>query len=534
MQRLRAVNVVDTGLASGPVNHALDRHLLALAAARRIHDTLRFYRSEPAVSVGCHQALAREVRLAYCRARGIDVVRRASGGGVLYLDRDQLAFSLVMRGTQRWRHAPLVELLQQGAAAVATGLQMLGIPARVKLPNDAEVDGRKIASVFVARDEHALLLQATVLLDADVRTMLEALRIPTEKLSANGLAVARERLTTAVACLGRAPQLAAVQSALMRGVELALGLRLRRRQSMPAPWSVGPEQLDAERDNAARIEWDDGDGESLEALIRTPGATLRARAAFTALGERLRRIEFATDAHIAPSGFFADLQDVLSGLPFPLAAGAIRHLMRRHAVQAVGVAGADIAQLLRQLADRHALMQRHRFSTREVNALMTCAAGAAPDTPGVLARASVMLVPYCAKPAWCKWRHRDGCGECGECEVGDAYRLARERNMRVTTILDYEHLVATLTEMKVRRVAAYVGMCCSNFFVKRHRAFAEAGIQAVLMEVSGANCYELEQEEQAYAGTFQAQSRLDRALLERVASLIPTAGARAAGVAKED
>ena len=29
-----------------------------------------------------------------------------------------------------------------------------------------------------------------------------------------------------------------------------------------------------------------------------------------------------------------------------------------------------------------------------------------------------MLVPYCAKPDWCKWRHLDGCTECGLCEVG--------------------------------------------------------------------------------------------------------------------
>ena len=38
-----------------------------------------------------------ELRLDYCRANSIEVVRRASGGGALYLDPGQLGFSLVVR-----------------------------------------------------------------------------------------------------------------------------------------------------------------------------------------------------------------------------------------------------------------------------------------------------------------------------------------------------------------------------------------------------------------------------------------------------
>jgi len=132
-----------------------------------------------------------------------------------------------------------------------------------------------------------------------------------------------------------------------------------------------------------------------------------------------------------------------------------------------------------------------------------------------------MLLPYCAKPAWCKWRHEDDCVECGKCEVGDAYRLARERNMQVTTITDYEHLTVTLGQMKSDGVAAYVGACCSQFFIKRHHAFREAGMAAVLMDISGANCYELKQEESAYAGQFQAEARLDADMLAKVMQHVP-------------
>jgi lipoate-protein ligase A len=85
--------------------------------------------------------------------------------------------------------------------------------------------------------------------------------------------------------------------------------------------------------------------------------------------------------------------------------------------------------------------------------------------------------------------------------------------MRVVSIRNYEHLCGTLQELKQQGVQGYVGMCCQHFFIKRHQAFLDAGIPTVLMDVSGSNCYELRQEEQAYAGTFQAQARLDVHLL---------------------
>ncbi|HSN41266.1 MAG TPA: DUF116 domain-containing protein [Burkholderiales bacterium] len=527
--RLRTANIVDTGLASGLLNHARDRHLLALAGSGRLDRTLRFYRNTPTASIGCHQALARELRLDYCHRHGIGVARRVSGGGALYLDPGQLGFSLISGESGEGRRAPIAETLRQAAAAVAAGLRTLGIAARVKPPNDVEVGGRKIASVFMARHGRALLIQGIVLLETDVKTMLEVLRVPTEKLSPGGLAATRERLTTVAACAGAAPAWETIKSALMTGMGVEMGPQPGRGDSAGAPWSISPQQLDAENGMAMRLVWDGGDGDFVESLVRTPAATLRARAQFSAHEPLLRRIEFATDAHVAPAGFFSGLQNALTALPLALAADAVRHFASRHAAQTVGVTGADIVRLLQQLADKHRLVQNHRFSMREVNALMPCFDNAAPDTAAVLGKATVMLVPYCAKPAWCKWRHRDGCSECGKCEVGDAYRIARERGMQVTTIINYEHLVDTLTSLKAGKVAAYVGMCCGNFFIKRYRAFAEAGIPAVLMDISGANCYELKQEELAYAGRFEAEARLDGKLLERIARMIPPAGAGAAG-----
>lgn len=515
------VRVVDTGLASGVHNTATDRAWLELRADGRCGDVLRFHLSQPTASIGRHQALDRELRVDYCRQHGIEVVRRASSGGALYLDPGQLGFSLIARRPAAWRDFALPQLLERGSAAVAAGLRQLGIAATTKSPNDVEVGGRKIASVFVAQRGDAVLLHGSVLLDADVETMLKALRIPTEKLSPDGLAAARDRLTTVNACRGDPLPVTVVKTALVNGIAKRLELQLRGGVDAMPPAAPSPGQLAAEQALAQAIVWDDSAERKIEAFLRTAGGTLRARADFTPHGTRVRGVEFAADAHLDPADFCVELQRALEGLPLEQLGDRVANFAQHHTLDAVGFRAADIGQLLLQLLGKLRFAQQCGLGAAQASALMPFAGTAGLDSAAVLGKASVMLVPYCAKPAWCEWRQRDGCTECGLCEVGIAYALARERNLQVTTITNYEHLVATLAAMKAKQVEAYVGMCCSNFFIKRYRAFAEAGVPALLMDIGGSNCYELQQEKQAYAGTFQAEARLDAGLVTQVMKFVP-------------
>ena len=521
MHRQRILHVVMNGTLDGASNQALDRRLLALAAGGTLYDVLRLYRFTPTASVGRHQALARELRLDYCSEKGIAIVRRLTGGGALYHDQDQIGFSLVSRSAAPWCNVPLAQLLSKFAWIVARALRALDIEAYASSPNDIEVCGRKIGSVYVARRAESLLLHGVILLGADVRTMLEALKMPTEKLTAQGLATARTRFATVAELRGSPPRAEEMEAALIAALERRTGNRARQRAIDELAEKASAPECDAEHKFAASIHWGADDG-ALESVMKTTaGATLRARAEFVPDGSALKRVEFATDAHVEPAEFLCDLAGALGGMPVALLDGAVRHLMQRRAVQTCGVSGGDITEILELLVAKQRLHRQREFSVKQVNALMVPNAGRRPDVVSLLGKAAVMLVPYCAKPAWCRWRHQDGCSECGLCEVGEAYRLARERNMPVTTITDYEHLVAALRQMKQSAVPAYVGMCCNNFFVKRQRAFAEAGIPAVLMDVSGPNCYELKQEDEAYAGTFRAQARLDAELLARVVALVP-------------
>lgn len=522
------VQIIDSGLRSGLANHAIDRAWLAAHAARERGPVLRFYRSLPTASIGRHQAADRELRLEYCRSHGIEVARRMSGGGALYLDPGQLAFSLVVRRPPAWRGLGVQNLLHRLCLAMARALHKLGIEAEFKGPNDLEVEGRKIASAFCAASGKSLLLHGTLLLEADVKTMLEALRAPTEKLSQDGLAAARERIITVAECLGVAPDMARVRSALQTGLKSALGLGLRGSPPAPAAFQTTPLALDAERALAGIIDWSGAPGSAIEALWRTPGTTLRARAEI--VGECFTRVRLAGDLHLDPPGLLTALEENFKGLAVDLGPLAAERFFERHGGDLTGIASRDFVGLMRIVVDKHRLQGCMNLTAEEASAVMPWSAdnlGAAE----IVERAGVVLVPYCAKPVWCEWRHLDGCPECGLCQVGEAYRMAREKSMAVHTITNYEQLVNTLAAMKAEGVAAYLGMCCSHFFIKRHRAFREAGLPVVLMDISGANCYELGQEAAAYAGRFDAQSEINAELLCKVMKFVPRPENRAERIA---
>jgi lipoate-protein ligase A len=503
------VGVWDSGLNRGGWNTAFDHRWLALHTKGRRPDLLRFHRSLPTASLGRYQAADRELRLDYCRDRGIEVVRRTSGGGALYLDPGQQGLSLIITRPAAWTGMSIAGLLEKFCAALAGGLVRLGVDTAFKPPNDLEVDGRKLASAFLAVEGGSLLFHATVLLSVDVKTMLETLRAPTEKLTVTGLESARERLATLGECLGHLPESPRLREALRQGLEEGLEMVFSRNLARDEticpddPECTGFPPLVADA-----IDWSNSSGRPLEALWRTPGGTLRARFHPDAGETLLQRAEFAGDVHLAPPDLFHRLGAALAGIEIARVDTVVRAFFEHRPVDMPGFTVEDIRRLAELVLDKLALRQNLGLGADQANGLMVFSRENEPAA-AILERADTMLVPYCAK--------------CGECEVGDAYRLARERNLQVTTIVNYEHLVATLREMKARGSRGYVGMCCSQFFVKRHQAFREAELPAVLLDISGANCYELKQENLAYAGQFHAEARLDTDALRKVMKRVPPA-----------
>lgn len=179
-----------------PLLHmALDEALLAEVAEGRRPPTLRLWEwAAPAVVIGRFQSLRNEVDGAAAERHGIEVVRRISGGGAMFIEPgNTITYSI---------YAPLsmVEGLsfQESYALmdswVLAALRELGIEAWYQPLNDLTSAAGKIGGAAQTRRGGALLHHVTMAYDIDAEKMLDVLRIGREKLSDKGTASAAKRV----------------------------------------------------------------------------------------------------------------------------------------------------------------------------------------------------------------------------------------------------------------------------------------------------------------------------------------------------
>ncbi|MBS0003187.1 MAG: DUF116 domain-containing protein [Thioalkalivibrio sp.] len=527
-----ACRVMDNGLLSAREHALLDAQLLLGGPA------LRFARYPTSAQLGAHELAAIAVRGDYCEEQGVEVVRRLTGGGALYLDPAQLCWSLVLP-TAYSGPARLADILALHGEAMVVALDRLDVAARFVFPNDVEAGGRKLGSGFAAHYGDRILLQGSLLVDTpEAETMLRILRVPTEKLSHEGVLSARERLTSVSAIVGRTPALATIRDSLQNSLLAAFQLQLEPSTEAPVgAASVGAASVGAASVGAASSRDPSQptpppeathipplaglSADAMKAFIKTPGGAIYLELEVNAEA-RVERALFSGAVQFSPSDLFVRLAEGLRGSRLEDCAALLRHdLQAASDADLLGFGADDLEHLVSLAVARRSQAARFGMNPEQSNTLIVHSprGEAAED---ILRQATVMLVPYCAKLADCKFRFRDGCSECGKCEVGDAYAMARERGLRVVSITNFEHLQETLAEMRSDEVPAYVGMCCESFYLKRHYAFQEAGIPAVLTDISGATCYELREEDLAYAGRFRAEAHLKLDVVEKVMHFVPT------------
>ncbi len=507
--------LLDTGARPAAENMALDEVLLEARAAGRSPDTLRFLQFSPAaVLVGYHQAVEQEVREEFCAARGIDVNRRITGGGAIYFDTLSLGWEVIAgRDSPQFRARPeeLYRLLAEGAVR---GLRALGVEAAFRPYNDIEVRGRKISGTGGTERGGAFLFQGTLLIDFDVDTMLRALRLPAEKLKDKEIVSFKQRVTCLREELGTVPPLEEIKAALARGFAEVLGVEFVAGGLTPAeeaglaaalPRFCAPEWV-------YRVRRPPQDQQCLTAAHKAPGGLIRLVVRVDTAYRRIKQAFITGDFFAYPQRLVMDLEAALKDAPLD-EEGLGRVLERFFGEREWSIPGVTVDDF------RQALLQAVRkldypacgIPPAAVNEVFTVCRSL-PD----LELAGALLLPYCAKPNWCEYRHEDACAECGGCTVGEAYRLARERGLRPITITNYEHLESTLARLKAEGVRTFVGCCCEPFYAKHQADFERIGLSGVLVDIDNVTCYDLGEELEAHQGVFDKETSLKLPLLERV------------------
>jgi lipoate-protein ligase A len=138
--------------------------------------TVRFWMCEPsAVTLGRFQDATREVDLDLCSELGVDVVRRMSGGGTVYHDRDREFVYSVTAPELEFPHN-VVRAYSEVLGLVMGGLSIQGIDPWVKDDNNVMVGDLKVSGASQRRSAGVLQVHGTVLWDVDEGTMFSLLR----------------------------------------------------------------------------------------------------------------------------------------------------------------------------------------------------------------------------------------------------------------------------------------------------------------------------------------------------------------------
>jgi lipoate-protein ligase A len=516
MQRWR---LLDTPPMSAAENMALDDVLLELRGKGRTPNTIRFLQFKPrCVLVGFHQSVPEEIRVDYCRSHGIEINRRNTGGGAIFFDENQLGWELFCDKAVFNVTVPNVNLFRTLCLPVIAALAMLGLQADFRPRNDIEINGRKISGTGGTESDDAFLFQGTMLVDFDVDTMLKALRIPVEKLKAKEIDSVKGRVTCLRWELGSLPALEDIKTAVRRGFEQRLGIRL-------VPGGLMPEEEDLflrKLPHYQSEEWVDQvkpvyqRRETLHAASKCEAGLVRYTLSLNWRQKQVKEALITGDFLSYPARALYDLEAQLKGSPLDraLILGVIQRFFEEEKLCIPGMSFEDFVKPLDQIFQK---VDIAKFGIPvEQCDLIHLANGSFAD---LLQRPpSVLLLPYCAKPTTCELRYRKSCRACvqPDCTTGAAWRIGRERNMRITTVVSFEDLWGELMRMKTEGVASFVGCCCQPFYIKHADDFRRAGVPGILLDINNTTCYELDQAREAHAGSYDQQTSLNIDLLNRV------------------
>ena len=223
--------LLNMGKNSAAMNMAIDEAILA-AQKEHANPTLRFYGwTQPAFSFGYFQDITAEVDVEACRAEGIELVKRMTGGGTV-VHGWELTYTLILpRGDGEMNISDAYHSIGQ---SLVKAFQQLGIPAQcyakcadspgavrnrtyraeanICLTNPAEYDvmsdNKKLAGVSVRRNRNGIMFQGYISLDMPPSSILarvskdpevqEMLREKSTAINTDGRSIPRSALIEAI------------------------------------------------------------------------------------------------------------------------------------------------------------------------------------------------------------------------------------------------------------------------------------------------------------------------------------------------
>lgn len=173
-------------------NMAIDEALFNYVQKNKGASILRFYRWEkPSLSIGYHQKVKDVANIEFLNERGIDLVRRITGGKAVLHD-DEITYSFSSSNPLLVKERNLLDSFYMLSSALIKGLKNLNISAhlssrkhedfyKTNLPcfsyptgNEIVVNGRKLIGSAQKRGRDSLLQHGSIPITIDINTLARA------------------------------------------------------------------------------------------------------------------------------------------------------------------------------------------------------------------------------------------------------------------------------------------------------------------------------------------------------------------------
>ena len=134
--------------------------------------------AEPYVCLGLHDDLDQEIDQEFCQGARLPLFRRETGGGVVYLDRCQIFYQVVLRRENRLIPLKRDQFFSRILKPAIDVCLSLGIKAELAPPADIKAGGRKCSGNAAGDIGQAVAYVGNLMLNFDYEAMSRVLKVP--------------------------------------------------------------------------------------------------------------------------------------------------------------------------------------------------------------------------------------------------------------------------------------------------------------------------------------------------------------------
>lgn len=147
------------------------------------------WKVKPSVIFGRNQLIQNEINLDYTKKEGIELYRRKSGGGCVYVDLSTVFMSYITKDFN------VGFTFNKYLDKLSCILQELGVNAHSSGRNDITIEDKKISGNAFYRAGNKSIVHGTILFDTNLENLVLSITPSNEKLISKGIESVKKRVT---------------------------------------------------------------------------------------------------------------------------------------------------------------------------------------------------------------------------------------------------------------------------------------------------------------------------------------------------